>query len=362
MRVDKVKNASKDRVTNQTSCGLNGAHALALSTGIPHKMGAGSTSHNVTPAPNATSPQPTKPMRVKTPDEDLLRKILKDPDYIWERKLKGVRASILFGLAGNVITSRGGMDYSGVLPQLAEVKVIDALTGTEIDGELHHNELDDYELAAMLKGGIPEDIAAGIRFAAFDVVQAPCYYIEGKIYNHPLRFRKAHLKIIMQAIPATMPIELMPYESVTVASVRRIYNSVVAAGGEGLVLKNLNSTYTPGACPRDTWYKMKKTETYDVIIMGYKTGTGRNEGLVTSIVCGLMDASGKLKRVGNCAVYDTEMKSTFATRGWDYLNKVIEISCDEINRKGKMRTAHYICLRDDKAPSECTMPQVKNGR
>jgi DNA ligase-1 len=102
------------------------------------------------------------------------------------------------------------------------------------------------------------------------------------------------------------------YPHATLSSVwvkwdERIYDRYVRAGGEGVMLKNPKSTYQPGARPTQTWYKVKKFDTMDVIVTGVQWGQGKYKDQVGAIefVNPVTGISGK------CSGMTDEMRASF---------------------------------------------------
>ena len=82
-------------------------------------------------------------------------------------------------------------------------------------------------------------------------------------------------------------------------------------------------------------------------------------GWAGSLKLGLYSWNNALVHVGDLSGLTDEMKENWR----NYLNKVVEISCMEISedKDGKKGFRHpkFIALRDDKAPEDCMMDQIK---
>lgn len=187
--------------------------------------------------------------------------------------------------------------------------------------------------------------------------------------------------------------------------------SILAEGGEGMVIINEKSTYQPGKRSNSVSLKIKRElqETIDCVIMGANSPsvlyTGKeietwpywfnnlthqfitadeyldiyhtniyvayNEGVpvepVTknyfygwagSLKLGLYDGD-KLVHVGDLSGITDEIRQNWK----DYIGKVVEISCMEISedKEGNKGFRHPRSLgfRDDKLARECTISQIK---
>ncbi|HYG68522.1 MAG TPA: ATP-dependent DNA ligase, partial [Anaeromyxobacteraceae bacterium] len=71
-----------------------------------------------------------------------------------------------------------------------------------------------------------------------------------------------------------------------------LFREAVAAGHEGLLVKDPAGVYEPGQRVR-TWMKVKPAfETLDVVVVGGIWGTGRRKGLLSSLVVAVRDGGG----------------------------------------------------------------------
>lgn len=135
-----------------------------------------------------------------------------------------------------------------------------------------------------------------------------------------------------------------------------IYDAYVKAGGEGLMVKNRASIYVPGKRPTQTWYKVKKFNTLDVIILGFQGGQGKYEGQIGAVRFGLYD-DGKLCEVGQTSGMTDEMRRTMTTYKEDFIGKVMEIRYFGLTA-GTPRHPQYLRMRDDRTPRSCTLDQI----
>jgi DNA ligase-1 len=80
----------------------------------------------------------------------------------------------------------------------------------------------------------------------------------------------------------------------------KYYHESLAAGHEGLIVKNLDSLYIPGRSVAGGWLKIKPVmENLDVAIVGGTWGSGKRAGTVGSLILGIRDAdTGKFLECG----------------------------------------------------------------
>lgn len=157
--------------------------------------------------------------------------------------------------------------------------------------------------------------------------------------------------------------------------------TALAAGEEGMVLKKKTAPYTPGKRPVWDTIKIKKTDTCDAIIIAAcdptKEYTGKEidtwpyweDGIAvtkpyalgwkTAIEIGCYD-DGVLKSIGTVSSGLTdEMREGLAKHPESYIGKVCELAGMEKDRNAHtLRHFHFIRIREDKDPSECSMNTI----
>jgi ATP-dependent DNA ligase len=163
-----------------------------------------------------------------------------------------------------------------------------------------------------------------------------------------------------------------------VYSVRRIekgkeeyYYRILSNGGEGVVLKNLDSPYLQGERKKDIWLKMKKSRTYDVVITGFSQPEQYSEDVSGKQIINKYYAKkwigaiefgvykyGKLEFLGKTSGMDESLREKMSLRPNDYTLRVIEIEGQELTADGKIRHPRFLRLRDDKNPKECTIESL----
>jgi DNA ligase 1 len=129
-----------------------------------------------------------------------------------------------------------------------------------------------------------------LRLFIFDLI-----YLDGKsVTNLPLSERRALLERI--ANPSLLADQVL---SGSLEAAERIYRQALAAGHEGLILKNPASVYAPGKRGKN-WLKIKPVmETLDLVVMGAKWGEGRRARFLGTYRLGCLDTStGNLLDVG----------------------------------------------------------------
>ncbi len=210
-----------------------------------------------------------------------------------------------------------------------------------------------------------EKLAAQIplRIFLFDLI-----YLDGKSVTHlPLSERRALLEGI--AAPALLADQVL---SGSVEAVEEIYRQALAAGHEGLILKNPSSVYAPGKRGKN-WLKIKPVmETLDLVVIGAKWGEGRRASFLGSYRLGCRDtATGNILDMGFVATGLTdealaELTDMFRElilleKGMEVEIKpavIFEVAYEEIQKSPNyssgyaLRFPRMVAVRDDKSLEE----------
>lgn len=147
---------------------------------------------------------------------------------------------------------------------------------------------------------------------------------------------------------------------------KEFFKQEVAAGGEGVVLKNLNSTYEDSSSRgRAAWVKAKKRIEYDCFVSGFKPGDPGSgwENLVGALEFSINTEVG-VWNLGFCS--NITMEERIAMTGYvngapvlkdEYYDRVAEISGQDISARS-LRLSHCTLDRwrvgvDAKSKDEC---------
>ena len=215
-----------------------------------------------------------------------------------------------------------------------------------------------------------EKLAAQIplRLFLFDLI-----YLDGKSVTHlPLSERRGLLEKITTQSPANPALLADQVLSDSVEAATEIYRQALAAGHEGLILKNPSSVYAPGKRGKN-WLKIKPVmETLDLVVIGAKWGEGRRASFLGSYRLGCRDtATGNLLDMGYVATGLTdealaELTDMFRElilleKGMEVEIKpavVFEVAYEEIQRSPNyssgyaLRFPRMVAVRDDKSLEE----------
>lgn len=146
----------------------------------------------------------------------------------------------------------------------------------------------------------------------------------------------------------------------------------IAAGHEGVVLKDLSAPYAAGRRGA-AWVKVKPVHTLDLVVLAVEWGSGRRQGWLSNIHLGARDESsptgfvmlGKTFKgmTDQMLAWQTERFLSLETHREGHVvhvrpEQVVEIAFDGLQRSTRyagglaLRFARVVRYRDDKTPSE----------
>lgn len=296
--------------------------------------------------------------------------------WIYEPKLDGIRAIAMIRKGKVSLWSRRGLDLSASYPGIVK----------ELSG-YHQDMVLDGELVAFDEKGRPSfqvlqqrsglTADADVKLAesrlpvfyyVFDILYLNRHDLEGV----KLRDRKALLKQTLISTDSVRLVEPLAADGFTA------YQACVDSGLEGVVAKQLDSTYDSGRRSK-AWLKVKPTLSADLVVCGYTEGTGSRGSTFGSIILGYYNRAGNLVYAGGCGTGFNEAKlrdllkrfkkleaskSPFKEKvpgkkiHWLKPELVVEIKFAEWTNDSKVRAPVFMRLRDDKAPKQCTRDEI----
>jgi ATP-dependent DNA ligase len=306
-------------------------------------------------------------------------RVSKYSHYLMEPKLDGLRMIVKRGTHGLSAWTRTGKDLTAKLPTEMINDLAKLPTGTIIDGELGYLLKEDKDRwpifdfnRTMRVFGSGEDTAqdkiAYNRTAEQPWMQTPYFYV-----FDILEYKREEMWVYAQRIRKNFQMICISMDLSSAEYVRSTdvwptfdqhqYEYFVKQGGEGVMLKNPSASYYAGARKANTWYKLKKFNTIDVVVIGWKEGQGKYQGTTGAIEFGMYMSSQSMTPVsfGWCAGMDDETRNLIATlHGRDQLlGMVFELRYfGKVGRDGKgYRFPQFMRWRPDKPEHECIYRQ-----
>ncbi len=299
--------------------------------------------------------------------------MLRGGDWALEWKWDGIRVLARVDDGRVRLLSRRGNDVTDTYPELAALPRV-----------LRGDALVDGEIVALDDAGRPsfermqqrmnltrpreiERVAATVpvRLLLFDVLE-----IAGSSVTHlPYERRRELLERLVRprrGVPIEVP-------AVASGSPEAAYEESRRLGLEGLVAKRVDSPYRAGA-RTENWLKLKLTRTQEVVIGGYRRGSGTRTGRIRSLLVGIPGPDGLeyAGRVGSglreveserlLSALDARRRATapfievpapdVADAVWVEPELVGEIEFGEWTRTGVARHPRWRGLRPDKSPGD----------
>ncbi|MFL5969867.1 MAG: ATP-dependent DNA ligase [Gaiellaceae bacterium] len=118
-------------------------------------------------------------------------------------------------------------------------------------------------------------------------------HLDGEdLLDAPLRERSERLAALSPQLKVPAELTADP------AAAQRVLDDALAAGHEGVVVKDAESLYAAGRRGK-AWRKVKPSRTYDLVVLGAEWGHGRRRGRLSNLHLGARDArTGEFVMVG----------------------------------------------------------------
>jgi DNA ligase 1 len=212
------------------------------------------------------------------------------------------RASVEWKLDGiRIQIHRRGSDVRVYTRNLNEITqalpgIVEAVRGLEVEQVVLDGEAlwmgaggpaSFQETVAQIDSDAPPE---GVVTFLFDLL-----HVEGDdLLDVPLEERAARLAEIAPQLKIPAVLTSDP------AAAQRVLDESLAAGHEGVVVKDAASTYGAGRRGK-AWRKVKPVRTYDLVVLGAEWGHGRRQGRLSNLHLGARDPdAGGFVMVGKC--------------------------------------------------------------
>ena len=282
-----------------------------------------------------------------------------DPNWIFERKLDGIRCMAHRGGGGPVrLVSRTDKDMTGQFPKVAEALAAQPVDDYVVDGELVAFR-DGITSFSRLQRRARERVS--VFLYVFDLLR-----LEGRdVRDLPLRERKALLRDSFQFGGHVR------YSRHRNENGKELFREACKQGLEGLVAKRADSPYRSGARSRD-WLKLKCHFEQELVIGGYTAPHGSRTDFGALLVgyyedsrlryagkvgtgfdhATLEELGGRLRALERDDPPFADVHPIPRGTHWVEPELVGQIGFSEWTRDDRLRHPRYLGLRDDKPAGE----------
>jgi bifunctional non-homologous end joining protein LigD len=305
--------------------------------------------------------------------EPMLLKSCKDRDlkkyeggFMAQRKHDGTRIIAKRDENGVELQTRSGKnELSSEYPDIVDELKLTHVRKFILDGELVFFRKSDGKEEFLTGLAVETRKDYDVKFMVFDILE----YNDTNMRSHPQYKRDELLYTFFDVNSFKYIQQVTTYKE----RFNELFDTVIAAGGEGIVLKKKTAVYKDGKRSAD-WLKVKKQDTADCFVIGLMKGEGKFENLFGSLIMGQYDTKGNVQVVGATSGFDDSTRallhaavmkepefSTYpSTKGelGHILRKVapkivIEISFMERLESGMFRHPRFERIRTDKLPKDC---------
>jgi bifunctional non-homologous end joining protein LigD len=279
-----------------------------------------------------------------------------DPEWVFERKLDGLRC-LAFKDGGTVrMLSRNKLSFNERFPQIAAALEHDPADDFVVDGEIVAFADGRSTFETLQQRG---ERRAQLYLYVFDVLYAGGEDVSGL----PWRERKALLRKLLRF---DGPIRLTQHRN---REGEKLYREACQKGWEGLIAKRADAPYVHGRSKH--WLKFKCGFEQELVVGGYTAPRGSRTdlgallvghyegdrlryagkvgtGFTRATLRDLAQQLGKLER-GDSPFADAIRERDIT---WVEPRLVAQIGFSEWTRDGRLRHPRFLGLRDDKAAKE----------
>jgi DNA ligase D-like protein (predicted ligase) len=303
---------------------------------------------------------------------DLMKAVLtdrrfSDPDWVFERKLDGIRCLAVRNGARVTLRSRNDLSLDERYPEIATALERQPHASFAIDGEVVAFAGSQTSFARLAQRAHRK---VAVYLYAFDVL-----WVDGwDVRALTLRARK---RILRDTLTFAGPLRWTAHRN---GAGEELYRQACERGWEGLIAKRADGRYS-GARSQD-WLKLKCGHEQELVIGGFTAPSGAREHFGALLLGhyrgGDLRYAGRvgtgfdhdtLRELGERLRALTRPTSPFAdanvpARGvtWVAPQLVAQIGFSEWTRDGRLRHPSFLGLRDDKAAAEVVRELPDRGR
>jgi hypothetical protein len=323
-------------------------------------------------------------MKPNTVKDDNIKSVAKleslfdSKDYVAEDKIDGCH----YLMVGCRFFSADLVEKTNNYPHLRDFFINLGMPNLILDGEINYpGKTSQY--CTRVTGADPTTAVSfqnkngNIHYTVWDMLRTP----KGTwLINEPLYKRRQMLEYFYENFIKNTPLEqYMHLTQWVLENKRQFRDNIIANGGEGTVLKNLNSLYVMGKRPAWMWMKYKVRDTADLFISGYEPAKVEYSGSDFDSWPYWMDingvsvpvskfhyfgwigalelsayVNGKPMKICTCAGIDEALRQSITENKEAYLGRVVKIGYMEKTEAGYPRHPKFEEFHESKTAEECT--------
>lgn len=310
--------------------------------------------------------RPVLPMLASSaPDVDAALDKMRGRPVAIDAKLDGIRIQVHRDGDDVLVVTRSLDDITGRLPEVVEIARSLPADRFVLDGEALLLAEDGRPRPFQETSSRTAQTGGGVVAPYFfDVL-----HVDGRdLLDEPGRER---LAVLDDLVPEQHRVGRLVTDDA--AAAQEFVDATLAAGHEGVVVKDLDAHYEAGRRGAG-WIKVKPVHTLDLVVLAVEWGSGRRQGWLSNIHLGARDADGGFVMLGKTfkgmtdemLAWQTERFTELATSPTDrsaYVvhvrpEQVVEIAFDGLQRSTRyaggvaLRFARVLRYRDDKQAHE----------
>lgn len=253
-------------------------------------------------------------------------KDIKFPCFV-QPKLDGVRCIFRNG----ILTSRQGKVFPNMEHIVNDLKDVELV----LDGELYSDTLNFQQFVGLVR-------KKKHNAAEIELLKQVKYWVYDIVNDKPFEERHATLREMFVNHVHLYPFvyRLITEECKTKAELKGFHDRFVAAGKEGLIIRNKDGLYQLAARSKDL-QKYKEFEDAEYNVIGFTDGEGLEKGLV---IWECETSSGKTFHVRPRGTH--EDRAALFNEAKDYIGKKLTVRYQELTEDGIPRFPVGIAFRD----------------
>jgi bifunctional non-homologous end joining protein LigD len=281
-----------------------------------------------------------------------------------QEKLDGTHIIVIKNGTVSMMSRSWKNDFAPMYPEIA-AELSQLPDNTILDAELVFYRKDDGKPEFVTALATPETKAQyDVKLMLFDELNILGYNVEFALQKERITFVESLCRRHGWKHISPIPTVRSGFSD--------FYKRTIENGGEGIMLKKLDSMYVEGT-RSSKWLKAKRVQTDDCVVLGLATGENKFADIFGALVVGQI-VDGNMKVVARVSGMTDAIRNELNTHiralpfdnsgaFWkgedkDVFHKiapgmVVEVEFMERTDSGKMRHPRFVRVRDDKPWSEC---------